>query len=484
MSLFSALLRRMKNRILNNLRIANAIILSVLFVALTVFCYIAKLSLAIPLFLLVLGVYCVLARKSDYRLFLNLGFLLAILLFLAYTSNRYAFYSNLLIPVSAVGLLVIILYNDLYLALLMSFAASILTGLVAGNRLDIAVIYFIASVVGALRVRNARTRSELINAGFFISIFQVLCVTLLNPFPDFIFSRHFLLDYFRPLFINGLVSAMIVIATLKVFEYLFGVITNFSLLELSDLNHPLLKRMILEAPGTYHHSLLVGNLAEIAANAVGANALLCRVGSYYHDIGKIDKPEYFVENQIFESSKHDNLEPTMSRLVIFNHVINGVEVAKKYHFHPAIIDFVQQHHGKSLMHYFYQKAISEAREGEAIDEQTFRYPGPKPQTRETAIMMLADSVEGACRALEEPTPPRIDETVRKIINNKFIDGQLDECSLTLKDLEVIGMTFTRVLSAMYHTRVKYPERKNENANRRSKPPDANSLTPSPDSSQG
>jgi len=465
----------MKSRILNNFRVVDIVTVGLLFVALTVFCYAANLSLGIPLFLLLLSSYYALSRKVDYRLFLNLGLLLAIILFLAYTSARYAFFSNFLIPVAAVGLLVMILYNDLHLALVMSLASSILTGLVAGNRIDLTVIYFLGSMAGAFAVKDARTRSELINAGFFISIVQVLCIALLNPFQEFIFSRHFLLDYFRPLFLNGFISAFTVMATLKVFEYFFGVITNFSLLELSDLNHPLLKRMILEAPGTYHHSLLVGNLSEIAANSVGANALLCRVGAYYHDIGKIDKPEYFTENQIFESSKHDKLEPTMSRLVIFNHVVNGVELAEKYQFHPSIIDFIQQHHGKSLMHYFYQKAISEAQEGEVVDEQTFRYPGPKPQTREVAIMMLADSVEGACRALEDPTPPRIDETVRKIINNKFIDGQLDECNLTLKDLEIIGMTFTRVLAAMYHTRIKYPERKNDNTSRRQKSPDANSL---------
>ncbi|MFA6379427.1 MAG: HD domain-containing protein, partial [Candidatus Omnitrophota bacterium] len=187
-----------------------------------------------------------------------------------------------------------------------------------------------------------------------------------------------------------------------------------------------------------------------------------------------DKPEYFTENQIFESNKHDDLEPTMSRLVIFNHVKNGVEMGKKYHLHPSVADFIEGHHGKSLMYYFYQRAVSEAQEGEVVDEQTFRYPGPKPQTREVAIVMLADSVEGACRALEEPTPARIDEQVRKIINNKFIDGQLDECTLTLKDLELIGMTFTRVLTSIYHTRVKYPEKKNETPNRRPKSPEANS----------
>jgi putative nucleotidyltransferase with HDIG domain len=451
-----------------------------LFLALGFVCYSASLSLSIPLFLILLGFYLWYQRRVDYKLLLSLGLLLALIVFIAYASIHYVIFPSFFIPVAAIGILVMLLYNDLHLALIMSFASSILVGFVLGNRFDLMIVYFTGSLVGAFSVKEARTRGQLINAGFMISVFQVLCIVLLDPYKEFLLGRNFLFHYFRPLFLNGFISAFIVMATLKIFEYLFGVVTSFSLLELSDFNHPLLKKMILEAPGTYHHSLFVGNLAEAAANTVGANTLLCRVGSYYHDIGKIDKPEYFTENQIFESNKHDDLEPTMSRLVIFNHVKNGVEMSKKYNLHPTIVDFIEGHHGKSLMHYFYQRAVAEAQEGEVVDEQTFRYPGPKPQTREVAIVMLADSVEGACRALEDPTPARIDELVRKIINNKFIDGQLDECTLTLKDLELIGMTFTRVLTAIYHTRVKYPEKKNGNTNRRPKSSEADASKSQPD----
>jgi len=470
----------MKNRILNNLRISDFLLIALLFIALGFFCYSASLSLSIPLVLVLLGFYIWNQKSVDYKIFVDLGLLLTLIVFIAYTSVKYVFFSPFFIPVAAIGVLVMLLYDDLHLAFIMSFASSVLVGFVLGNRFDLMIVYFVGSLVGAFSVKNARTRGELINAGFIISLFQVLCIILLDPYKEFIFGRNFLFNYFRPLFLNGFISAFIVMAGLKVFEYLFGVLTNFSLIELSDFNHPLLKKMILEAPGTYHHSLFVGNLSEAAADTVGANALLCRVGAYYHDIGKIEKPEYFTENQIFESNKHDALEPTMSRLVIFNHVKNGVEMAKKYHLHPMIIDFIEEHHGKSLMHYFFQRAVSEAQEGEEVDEQTFRYPGPKPQTREVAIVMLADSVEGACRALEEPTPSRIDETVHKIINNRFIDGQLDDCDLTLKDIELISMTFTRVLSAMYHTRIKYPEKKNENTNRRPKSSEANASKPQPD----
>lgn len=485
MSLSSGSLKPMKERILNNLRLSRAGTFIFIFFVLLFFCYAAKVSLIIPLFLSIIGFYLFGERRVTVRTLVNLSFLLTLIFFITYASVHYFNFSSFLIPVSAVGILVMLLYNDFPLVFVMSFAASVLVGFTAGGRLDLVIIYFVGSFVGALAVKGSRTRADLINAGFIVSLFQVLAAVLLNPYPDFLLSKNFVFNYFMPLFINGFASAVIVVmATLKIFEYLFGVLTNFSLLELSDFNHPLLKKMILNAPGTYHHSLFVSNLAELGSSAVGANGLLARVGAYYHDIGKMDKPEYFIENQIFEGNKHDALEPSMSRLVILNHVKLGVEMARKYKFHPLLIDFIEQHHGKSLMHYFYQRAISEAQADEVVDEQTFRYPGPKPQTKEVAIVMLADAVEGACRAIEDPTPARIDETVRKIINNKFIDGQLDECPLTLKDLEMIGMTFTRILNAMYHSRVKYPEIKNGNANRRQKSPEAAPLKPSPDRSKG
>jgi hypothetical protein len=265
----------------------------------------------------------------------------------------------------------------------------------------------------------------------------------------------------------------VVIATSKIFETIFGEISNFTLLELSDSSHPLMKRMVLEAPGSYHHSLIVSNMAESAADAIGAHALLVRVGAYYHDIGKMVKPEYFTENQVHNDNKHDELEPSMSRLVIFNHIKEGMELAQKYHLNRRIIDFIPEHHGTSVMHYFYQKALSEGHP-EGLQERDYRYPGPKPQSKETAIVLLADSVEGATRALDEHTPQRIEDLVRKVINNKFIDGQLDECNLTLREIDTIASTFVRVLSAMYHGRIKYPEKSNGNNPKKSSKEDPNS----------
>ncbi len=276
------------------------------------------------------------------------------------------------------------------------------------------------------------------------------------------FSEHFNLHgptRYIILMLNGISCSIIVIGILPVFEYLFKTVTNISLLELADFNHPILKRMTLEAPGTYHHSLVVGNLSEAACAAVGAHALLARIGAYYHDIGKVQKPDYFSENQEVTESKHDTLSPTMSKMVIMNHVRDGVELAKKYKLNPRLIDFISQHHGNSLVYYFYRRALETLEEDQEIKEEGFRYPGPKPNSKETAIVLLADSTEAACHALKDPTPAKIEELVHKIINNKFIDGQLDECDLKLKDLEKISSVFIRILSGIYHGRVNYPESK-------------------------
>jgi putative nucleotidyltransferase with HDIG domain len=221
---------------------------------------------------------------------------------------------------------------------------------------------------------------------------------------------------------------------------------------------------VMKAAGTYHHSLVVGNLAEAAAGLVGANPLLARVGSYFHDIGKIEKAEYFAENKQDPSQMHDKLAPSMSSLIITNHVKDGIELAERYKLGNAIKDIIEQHHGTGLVTYFYHQAIEKvqqagdkSQQGEQVSEESFRYPGPKPQTKESAIVMLADSCEAASRVLPNPTPQRLKELVRKIVNNKFIDRQLDECELTLKDITKISDCFARVLTGIYHSRIEYPE---------------------------
>jgi putative nucleotidyltransferase with HDIG domain len=212
----------------------------------------------------------------------------------------------------------------------------------------------------------------------------------------------------------------------------------------------------------------VGNLSDAACSAISANGLLARVGAYYHDVGKIEKAEYFSENQIIAQNKHDALSADMSKLIIMNHVKEGVDIARKYRLNPSLVDFIQQHHGNSLVYYFYRRAIENLEEDQNIREEGFRYPGPKPNTKETAIVLLADSVEAAMRALKDPTPAKIEEVVHKVINNKFIDGQLDECDLRLKDIEKIAAVFVRILGGIYHSRIPYgDEPKIEHSHKRS-----------------
>jgi putative nucleotidyltransferase with HDIG domain len=292
---------------------------------------------------------------------------------------------------------------------------------------------------------------EVIRAGLISGIIQILILFFINRFQLTNPARYLLLLG------NSLITSVIVLGVLPLFEYLFRTVTNISLLELADFNQPLLQRMIMEAPGTYHHSLMVGNLSDAACRAVGANALLARIGAYYHDIGKIEKAEYFSENQTLQDSKHDHLSADMSKMVIMHHVREGVELAKKYKLNPRLIDFVQQHHGTALVYYFYRRALEAPQEDRQVREEPFRYPGPKPSSKETAIVLLADSVEAATRALKDPEPAKIEQMVHKVVNNKFIDGQLDECDLTLKDLEKICEVFIHILSGIYHSRVSYPE---------------------------
>jgi putative nucleotidyltransferase with HDIG domain len=255
------------------------------------------------------------------------------------------------------------------------------------------------------------------------------------------------------------------------FEHLFQVTTDISWLEASDLNHPLLRRMTIEAPGTYHHSLVVANLAEAAAEAIGANATLCRVCSYFHDVGKLVKPEYFTENMNFERNPHDDLAPSMSALIIISHVKEGVDLALKHNLNQQIIDVIQEHHGTSLVYYFYKRALQQQEDARAggkimsmreedvpeVSEESFRYPGPRPQAKESAIVSLADMIESASRSLEKPTPTKIEQLVNDLIAQRIADKQLDECDLTLADLTTVAERFRFTLTTMLHTRIAYPK---------------------------
>lgn len=359
------------------------------------------------------------------------------------------------VPAIGFVILITLLFDNLELSLLYALFISFLSASIEGGNFALGISLFCGSFIAALLSVRARRRSKIINAGIIASLVQ-FCVAGLVETNQGLGG---LLRFDTPLVVmcilNGVISSAVVLGTLHIFEYVFRVVTSISLLELSDFNHPLLKRLIIDAPGTYQHSLVVANMSEAAAESIQANALLARVGAYYHDIGKMIKPHYFVENQTRYEDFHKDLKPSMSKLIIINHVKDGVELAQKSGLNPRIIDFISQHHGRSLVYYFYKLAKEQEPEGQ--HEEEYKYPGPRPQNRETAIVSMADMIEALSRTLEEPTPARIEEMVREVIKKKFMDGELDESGLTLKDLGKITESFIRHLNAIFHTRINYPK---------------------------
>ncbi|MBI2903323.1 MAG: HDIG domain-containing protein [Candidatus Methylomirabilis oxyfera] len=357
------------------------------------------------------------------------------------------------VPVALGGLLLAVLFNS-RLAFAGALAISILTSLLASAELRFFLYSFVGSFTAIFALVGQKSRATLLKAGALVglaNLYSILSWSLLSGATG---SLGF--DLLCGL-INGLSVAILALGVLPLFEYLFQVATDFRLIELCNMNHPLLKQMILKAPGTYHHSMLVGTLAEAAGEVIGANTLLCRVGAYYHDIGKMTKPSYFVENQADSRDLHGKLRPSLSSLVIVSHVKAGVELGRAYGLPPAVVEMIPQHHGTRLVTFFYDKAkksqdpdLGEVQEGE------FRYPGPKPQTKEAAILMLADGVEAASRTLTERTQGRFQGLVDSIVNSVFADGQLNECELTLRELRLIEESFVRVLLGIYHHRVDYP----------------------------
>ncbi|HDZ88631.1 MAG TPA: HDIG domain-containing protein, partial [Nitrospirae bacterium] len=356
-----------------------------------------------------------------------------------------------ILPIPAGALLVTLLF-DFHTALLFSFITALLTGVWLSDA-TITLYFFIGSLIASFSVIRCKKRSDLLRAGIFVSGINIFSVLILLLFSGNIHADTAVSPIVAASF-SGLGVAAIVSITLPVLEYIFKITTDISLLELLDLNQPLMKNLMITAPGTYHHSIIVGNLVEASAEAVGVNPLLARVSAYYHDIGKIKMPEYFVENQAGSVSKHDKLSPHMSSMILISHVKEGTELGKQYNLPQIINDIIEQHHGTNLITYFYQKAKNDM--GENPSEEEYRYPGPKPQSRVAALVMLADAVEAASRVLKDPTPSRIEALVDKIINHVFIDGQLDDCELTLKDLSLIKKHFIYILTGIFHRRIDYP----------------------------
>ncbi|MBU1088146.1 MAG: HDIG domain-containing protein [Candidatus Omnitrophica bacterium] len=381
--------------------------------------------------------------------------LVSLLLILGAKAIILSGWSVYLIPIASVSMLVAILV-DPGVSLMATVILSIFIGVLTGVRLDVMVAMLAGGIVSIYSVINVRRRRDLTKAGILIGLTNMISIVAMGMI-NFI-SINYIIKQGAWGLASGIISGVIVTAFLPVFEVLFGITTNVSLLELSDLNQPVLKELVLKAPGTYHHSLVVGNLAESAAEAVGANTLLARVGGYFHDIGKLRMAPYFTENQAHSEDKHENLSPTISSLIIINHVKEGSDLAKKYKLGSAINDIIVQHHGDDIVQFFYHRALEQnGQEKNSVQAEDFRYPGPKPQSKEAAIVMLADAVEAASRAMPAPTPVKIKAIVNRLINNKFIDGQLDGCDLTLKDLHTISNVFIHILNGIFHTRIEYPD---------------------------
>lgn len=343
------------------------------------------------------------------------------------------------------------------------------------------VMSLISGFIAVFITLEVRRRIRLVRAGFFVGLSTWILALIFGLIGPIIWQSfggtHWKIIGLQSLVAigSGILTGFMVSGALPIFESAFRITTSISWLELADLNHPLLKRLVIEAPGTYHHSLVVANLAEAAAEAIGASAAMCRVCSYFHDIGKLVKPEYFTENMRRDRNPHDELAPTMSALIIIAHVKEGVDLALKHGLNQEIIDVIQQHHGTSLVFFFYKRALQQQEDARAggkimnireedipeVREESFRYSGPRPQTKEAAIISLADSIESASRCLDRVTPQKIDQLISDIIEKRLLDGQLKECDLTMRELEEVAESFRRTLQSMMHSRVAYPDAKTD-----------------------
>jgi len=380
------------------------------------------------------------------------------------------------IPFAFGAMMIAVLVNR-NVALIISILTSFLISLLFDEKIIFPLYSFLGAVAASYHIVNSRQRSAFLKVGIFLGIINMAAIFSLTLLSGHLLSKEFFICLAMGL-LGGIITGIMVAGIAPIFESLFGFITYIKLLELANLNQPLFQRMIIEAPGTYHHSIIVASLVEAAAEAIGANALLAKVSAYYHDIGKLGKPHYYIENQSSHDNRHDKLSPKMSSLIIISHVKEGCELAAQAKLGPPIVDIIREHHGTSLVSYFYDKAKKNKDESiRSLTESDFRYPGPKPQTKEAGLVMLGDVIEASSRTLSNPTPARIRSLVRERIERVYMDGQLDDCELTLRNLNTIAETFTRILTGIFHHRVDYPEsnvkditsrkESNENPNRKS-----------------
>lgn len=418
------------------------------------------LSLGI-LIALVMTIQWVYIRKFNREIFNNLSKLGLINIFtcMFVIFARVLSKQPFLIPLACIPMLFTLLIDG-KLSLVVNGLTCILISCAVEFNVEITLLTIINVLSISIILKKMQQRNDILYSVLYVSIINVILtfsagVLLSNNTVDVVKKAGFSL-------VGSILSGVFTIGFLPFFESTFDIVTTIKLLELSNPNNPLLKRLLMEAPGTYHHSVLVGNLAEMAAEQVGGSPVLARVASYYHDIGKIKRPYFFKENQLGNDNPHDKINPNLSTLIITAHVKDGIELAEEYKIPKVIRDIIEQHHGTTLVKYFYITMKNSMENPEEIKEEDFRYPGPKPESKEAAIIMLADSVEAAVRSINDPTKGKIEEMVNNIIKGKLNEGQLDNCDLTLKDIDKIRNSFVKILLGIYHQRIEYPTDKWEN----------------------
>ena len=416
-------------------------------------------GIILSFFLVFLGTYR-LELFEDIKILLLFSLMFLIMVGVSYLFVITFGFSEYLIPFTVAAMVLTVLFDG-RIAAMFSVSLAVLVAFLIGSKLDYAVVSLFTTMSAILAVRKLRTRAQLFSAILYIvsaGIVALLTLGILKRI-DWTTTGNDILF----ILISGILAPFITYGLSALFEILFDVTSDLTLLELTDFNHPLLKKLSQEANGTFNHSVVVGNLAESCAAAVGANALLCRVGAYYHDIGKLSRPEYYIENQFSGVNRHDEISPSLSARIIASHVKEGLKLSKEYSLPSAVSDFIPMHHGTSRMEYFYQKALKQAeKDSTTVNETDFRYSGPRPNTRETGILMICESVEAATRSLKNPDLNKIEAMVDKITEEKLKEGQLDECPLTMKDLakikgDVRGVDdMLPVIRGIYHLRIEYP----------------------------
>lgn len=383
----------------------------------------------------------------------------------SFLQNDNRAYVGYLAPVG-IGVMLITLLLDIPLAYVCAIIFGILSSIILNTQLNenfdfnFGLFTIIISFAAIFATDKASQRSTLLKSGIIVSLIGSLVVFMLSILGNGEWDRTAAMYSVGFAFAGGILMAVLAIGLMPFFESLFGILSALKLVELSNPNHPLLRKLLTETPGTYHHSVMVGNLSEAAAEAIGADGLLCRVGSYYHDIGKTKRPIYFIENQNNMENPHDTLDPKLSKSIIISHARDGVEMQKDYKLPKRIRDIAEQHHGTTFLHYFYHKALKQAEEAGVepdFTEEDFRYPGPKAQSKEAAIVGIADSVEAAVRSLRKPTVEQVESMIEKIVKSRLDDHQLNDCDLTMRELDIISRTLKETVMGIFHSRIEYPE---------------------------